>query len=116
MTPVLRRRIIAIVLSVMMGAVLLIIGWWAVPVISRPIGVAVIALGVIMLIIPVAQTLLLLRGTTQRDHDTDPTTHCQRCGYDMTALPKKRCPECGALTGFTKSAEELGIAEDEIRS
>jgi len=116
MNPILRRRIIAIILSAMMGVVLLIVGWWAIPMYGRPIGIAVLALGVIMLIIPLAQTLLLLRGATTESVDDDPTQRCQRCGYDMTALPEKRCPECGALTGFTKSAEELGIAEDEIRS
>ena len=37
---------------------------------------------------------------------------CARCGYDLSQTAVPRCPECGALAGFGKSAEELGIADE----
>lgn len=40
---------------------------------------------------------------------------CLRCGYDLTSLNVPRCPECGALRGFTRSAAELGIDERDLR-
>jgi ribosomal protein L37E len=38
-----------------------------------------------------------------------PTTRCRRCGYDLTASRLPRCPECGTLLGFKRTAKELGI-------
>lgn len=111
-----RRRVLAIILSALLGIVLLIVGWWATARYGRPIGLSIGALGVVMLLIPLALTLLLLRGAATGRSDDDPTRVCRRCGYEMIGLPQKRCPECGALTGFTRSAEELGIDEHEIRS
>ncbi len=34
---------------------------------------------------------------------------CLNCGYDLRETPVPRCPECGYLKGFNKTAEELGI-------
>lgn len=42
------------------------------------------------------------------------TEACLRCGYDLTNLCLPRCPECGALTGFRRSASELGIGDNEL--
>jgi hypothetical protein len=38
---------------------------------------------------------------------------CARCGYDLSRTPHLRCPECGALRGFRRSANELGIEAGE---
>jgi len=43
-----------------------------------------------------------------------PTEACLRCGYDLTRINLPRCPECGALVGFKRSAEELGLDEGEL--
>ena len=40
---------------------------------------------------------------------------CGGCGYNMEGQEIPRCPECGALRGFTTSVDELGLTEDEIR-
>jgi len=40
---------------------------------------------------------------------------CSGCGYNMAGQEIPRCPECGALRGFTTSVDELGLTEDEIR-
>ena len=41
---------------------------------------------------------------------------CSGCGYNMAGQEIPRCPECGALRGFTTSVDELGLTEEEIRS
>ena len=41
---------------------------------------------------------------------------CAACGYNMAGQPIPRCPECGALRGFTTSVDQLGLTEEEIRS
>ena len=33
----------------------------------------------------------------KRQAFTDGHPHCARCGYDLTGLPERRCPECGEL-------------------
>ena len=40
---------------------------------------------------------------------------CAACGYNMEGQAIPRCPECGALRGFTASVDQLGLTEDEIR-
>lgn len=42
-------------------------------------------------------------------------TICVNCGYPLKGLDIPRCPECGALRGFTKPLDELGLTEEEIR-
>lgn len=37
---------------------------------------------------------------------------CSRCGYDLSHSALPRCPECGALAGFGKSAQELNIERE----
>ena len=41
---------------------------------------------------------------------------CAHCGYNLEGLEIPRCPECGALRGFTVPLDELGLTEEEIRS
>ena len=40
---------------------------------------------------------------------------CAGCGYNMKGQAIPRCPECGALRGFTTSVDQLGLTEEEIR-
>ncbi len=39
---------------------------------------------------------------------------CAQCGYDLRGGVVPRCPECGCVVGFQKTAQELGIGEDEL--
>ncbi len=41
---------------------------------------------------------------------------CAGCGYNMEGQTIPRCPECGALRGFTTSVDQLGLTEEEIRT
>lgn len=38
---------------------------------------------------------------------------CLKCGFDLRGAPIPRCPECGCLYGFTKTAQELGLSPEE---
>ena len=29
----------------------------------------------------------------------DPSSECEECGYDLSAVPAERCPECGVFVG-----------------
>ena len=40
---------------------------------------------------------------------------CAGCGYNMKGQAIPRCPECGALRGFTTPVDQLGLTEEEIR-
>ena len=40
---------------------------------------------------------------------------CAGCGYNMEGQAIPRCPECGALRGFTTPVDQLGLTEEEIR-
>ena len=42
-------------------------------------------------------------------------TRCAKCGYSLVGLEFPRCPECGALRGFTVPLHKLGLTEQEIR-
>jgi hypothetical protein len=54
-------------------------------------------------------TILAVRWWRRPQNWLPVTAICQRCGYDLQQSPLPRCPECGALIGFKKSAEELGV-------
>ena len=41
---------------------------------------------------------------------------CYKCGYDMRGQKFPRCPECGALLGFTISMDELPLTEAERKA
>jgi hypothetical protein len=38
---------------------------------------------------------------------------CYKCGYDMRGQVFPRCPECGALLGFTVSTDQLPLTSEE---
>ena len=38
-----------------------------------------------------------------------------RCGYPLEHLSLPRCPECGRVTGFDATPEELGLTDDHLR-
>ncbi|MCO6439447.1 MAG: hypothetical protein J5J06_20350 [Phycisphaerae bacterium] len=46
----------------------------------------------------------------------DDSMRCLKCGYDLRGAPVPRCPECGCLYGFTKTAEELGLSPEELKA
>ena len=55
---------------------------------------------------------LASRRLGRRPDSQDPLqVPCTKCGYDLRGAPVPRCPECGCLRGFDKTAEELGIDE-----
>jgi hypothetical protein len=37
------------------------------------------------------------------------------CGYDLAATDMARCPECGRVTHFFQTAEELGLTANELQ-
>ncbi len=41
---------------------------------------------------------------------------CYKCGYDMRGQNFPRCPECGALLGFTIPMDELPLTEEERKA
>ncbi len=56
------------------------------------------------------------RRLTARSKPPADGIHCVNCGYDLSRLEYPRCPECGALRGFTVPLEELGLTEAEVRA
>ena len=40
--------------------------------------------------------------------------HC-RCGYPIAGLEVARCPECGRVTAFDATPEDLGLTEEQLR-
>ena len=38
-----------------------------------------------------------------------------RCGYLMEQLDTVRCPECGRVSGFDATAEELELTDEQLR-
>lgn len=55
------------------------------------------------------------RRARVRKEATDELSVCRKCGYELTGLNVPRCPECGCALGFTKTFEELGLSDDEVR-
>ena len=55
------------------------------------------------------------RFDVPRQRADDPVRKCKSCGYDLRGAPIPRCPECGCLAGFDKTAEQLGITEADLR-
>ena len=37
-----------------------------------------------------------------------------RCGYPLGRLDRARCPECGRVTHFDATPEELGLTEEQL--
>ncbi len=79
------------------------------PPLLPPIVLLVIVVGSVILLILIRRTIIKRR---QRAKDLMNRATCQRCGYDLRGLEVPRCPECGALRGFTKTAAEMGIEEE----
>lgn len=46
----------------------------------------------------------------------DTAARCAGCGYELAHLEIPRCPECGALRGFKRPLDELGLTDEEVRS
>jgi len=70
------------------------------------------AVGLLGLVIVVSALVFALRAARRRSlrrKRASPQRVCDRCGYDLSQNTIPRCPECGAMAGFQKSAEELGI-------
>jgi hypothetical protein len=78
--------------------------------------ILILALMILPAVIGFITMIWLLRKRRKaRNENREPAKEvrrCHRCGYELTQLRVPRCPECGALLGFKKSAEELGIADE----
>ncbi len=91
--------------------------WRGTGAMSRPwLWVAVAAAGAV----PIALLLghakrAAERRARVRKEATDELSVCRKCGYELTRLNVPRCPECGCALGFTKTFEELGLSDDEVR-
>jgi len=84
----------------------------------RPAGILAIVGGLLLgpLGLPsVLSGLWLRRRARIIDHAVEKKI-CLRCGYDARGNPTLVCPECGCLSGFTKSIQELGITKDDLRN
>ncbi len=88
--------------SYRLGALLMLIG-----------GIATIPVGLFAIVgaLSAISAYRMARRTSIRDASLP---KCLKCGYDMRALPFPRCPECGCLLGFRKTAEELTLTEEEL--
>jgi hypothetical protein len=77
---------------------------------------AVLSLSPLVLLIAFVVVRAMRRRRAVRRPRDAPPVRCDRCGYPLEGLPLPRCPECGALRGFTVPIEALGIREDELRT
>ena len=110
-----RRRILLAIALLVSAGVISFIGWRTNA--SSSIRISLLATAALLVVIAFVQWMVVLRRLIVR---TSPRRKigddaCRRCGYVLRGLAMKRCPECGALLGFTKSAEELGIEDAELR-
>ncbi|GMU23155.1 MAG: hypothetical protein AMXMBFR13_32380 [Phycisphaerae bacterium] len=74
------------------------------------------AMVVLILILAAVMTFrMLTRRWRRRERHREEGQICRGCGYNLEGLQFPRCPECGALWGFTVPAEQLGLSEQELR-
>lgn len=50
----------------------------------------------------------------QRRKPADVTERCA-CGYPLAGLDTIRCPECGRVSSFDATADELGLTAEQLR-
>jgi uncharacterized paraquat-inducible protein A len=83
---------------------------WRVPVLLFVLLMAIVAAVVFI------RRIRRIRQVLQRQlTERDASLRCRRCGYTLEHLYVPRCPECGALKGFDRSSEEMGIDPSELR-
>ncbi len=72
----------------------------------------------LLIVIAVAIVMALIRYVRRRALIKDRLSEarrCDGCGYNLTGITVPRCPECGVVIGFTKTFEQLGIDEAQVR-
>ena len=72
-------------------------------------GAFVVLLLTLLLLLALVVAVRLFRSKAAKARRSANELTCSRCGYDLSRIRVPRCPECGALAGFGRSAEELNI-------
>lgn len=85
--------------------------WWSSGLWIPAMFLVPLILGLASLVI--VRVLRKLRAQAKRKRE-DPA-RCAKCGYSLEGLDIPRCPECGALRGFTVPLDQLGLTEHEVR-
>jgi len=62
------------------------------------------------------RVFLRLRGAHRKPAAPAPPPDAQcLCGYELQGLDTIRCPECGRVTGFDATPEQLGLTAEQLR-
>jgi hypothetical protein len=67
----------------------------------------------ICLFIPVIVFGRLIQRLIKRFTKADSADRCV-CGYSLKELEVARCPECGRVTSFNSTPEELGLSPEQL--
>ena len=68
----------------------------------------------VMLVLGAVARWFLVRRGRRRTKEREAVPRCV-CGYPLEGLNMARCPECGRVSGFNATAEELGLSAEELQ-